>query len=185
MDEIASDLWEQQMDDASSGIKDESTAQEVLVRLAAGIPADIGWRLDQLGRSKGRANVMTQLRTNGWKRNAAWVLSGMLALFAVASGFGMAIGMEDTSLAVKVAYGVAAIISGLLIVSGHLIILSRPWLGVAMVLAGAVFVSLIFWWLFFVVPLAAVLVSWFAIVRARTTVRGRGAPPSMSAGRPA
>ena len=46
-DEIADDLWSQRDDAAESGRADRSVSGEILARLLLGIPADVGWRLEQ------------------------------------------------------------------------------------------------------------------------------------------
>jgi hypothetical protein len=46
-DEIADDLWCQRNDAAESGRGDRSVGGEILARLLLGVPADVGWRLEQ------------------------------------------------------------------------------------------------------------------------------------------
>ena len=48
-DEIAGDLWSQFEEAAVIGRSERATANEVLVRLIAGIPADISWRMTHRG----------------------------------------------------------------------------------------------------------------------------------------
>jgi hypothetical protein len=46
-DEINDDLWSQLHDAAESGRDERSISGEILARLLLGVPADIGWRLEQ------------------------------------------------------------------------------------------------------------------------------------------
>lgn len=48
-DEIAGDLWSQFEEAALIGRSERATANEILVRLVAGIPADISWRMAHRG----------------------------------------------------------------------------------------------------------------------------------------
>lgn len=48
-DEIAGDLWSQLEEAALIGRSDRATANEILVRLVAGIPADVSWRMAHRG----------------------------------------------------------------------------------------------------------------------------------------
>ena len=48
-DEIAGDLWSQFEEAAVIGRSERATANEILVRLVAGIPADISWRFAHRG----------------------------------------------------------------------------------------------------------------------------------------
>lgn len=48
-DEIAGDLWSQFEEAAVIGRSERATANEILVRLVAGIPADISWRMAHRG----------------------------------------------------------------------------------------------------------------------------------------
>jgi hypothetical protein len=54
-DEIADDLWSQKRDAAESGRGDRSVGGEILARLLLGIPADVGWRVEQRGAGVRRA----------------------------------------------------------------------------------------------------------------------------------
>lgn len=48
-DEIAGDLWSQFEESALIGRSERATANEILVRLVAGIPADVSWRMAHRG----------------------------------------------------------------------------------------------------------------------------------------
>jgi hypothetical protein len=56
-DEIADDLWCQRDDAAEAGRDDRSVGGEILARLLLGVPADVGWRLEQRGSGDKRAPV--------------------------------------------------------------------------------------------------------------------------------
>jgi hypothetical protein len=48
-DEVEADLWSHVEDSRLTGRSDRSTAAEILVRLVAGLPADVTWRLEKRG----------------------------------------------------------------------------------------------------------------------------------------
>jgi hypothetical protein len=54
-DEIADDLWCQRIEAGESGRGDGPVSGEILARLLLGIPADVGWRLEQRGSGAKRA----------------------------------------------------------------------------------------------------------------------------------
>jgi hypothetical protein len=58
-DEITDDLWCQRNDAAESGRGDRSVGGEILARLLLGVPADVGWRLEQRGSGDKRAHAGT------------------------------------------------------------------------------------------------------------------------------
>jgi hypothetical protein len=58
-DEIADDLLCQRNDAAESGRGDRSVGGEILARLLLGVPADVGWRLEQRGSGVKRAPAAT------------------------------------------------------------------------------------------------------------------------------
>jgi hypothetical protein len=58
--ELASDLWEQRADGHGSGTPPAWVGLAILLRMAAGVPADLSWRHRQLAAAQGRP-----LRTAG------------------------------------------------------------------------------------------------------------------------
>jgi hypothetical protein len=89
--EVASDLWEQRADGAASGTP-AAVALSILRRMAAGTPADLRWRHQQLAAAQGRPLQPTprhlpQLLARNW-----WlVLAALLGMFEVVVGVDMAL----------------------------------------------------------------------------------------------
>ena len=169
--EIESDLWDQQETDAADGVSRGATAMDMFARLVTGLTDDIAWRVERRGHNKRRKTMLSNISANGWKQNALWALSLILAAFCLMSGVGIAIGMEDASAAEKVAYAASAFIAGLLIIVGFVAMKARPILASALIVSGAIVASVVFWWMFFIVPVVAAIVAWFAISRARRLMR--------------
>jgi len=81
--ELASDLWEQR----ASGRRAGGPAFSMLRRMAAGAPADLRWRHEQLAAARGRP--LEPAARNGWRALARgwWLgLAGLVALFEVVLG---------------------------------------------------------------------------------------------------
>lgn len=80
--EVASDLWEQRADGTASGTPAVAVALSILRRMAAGVPADLRWRHQQLTAAQGRSaqppprHLPHLLARNWWLALAA--LLGML-----------------------------------------------------------------------------------------------------------
>lgn len=81
-DEIASDLWSQFEEAAITGRSERSTANEILVRLLAGIPADISWRFAHRGGKRAKVSLpddTTGTAGLGWAAIIAGVgMTGLL-----------------------------------------------------------------------------------------------------------
>jgi hypothetical protein len=174
--EIESDQWEQwAADDATGTVAPGATAREMLIRLLGGMPDDIAWRFEHRRNGKGNQGMIRALKENGWRRNGLWAITGALAIFCVAAGIGIAVGGEDMSVAVKALYSGGSVVAGICVVAGFMVLGTRPIVGVALVGLGALGASLVFWWLFFVVPVISVVVVAFAYSRARS-LPAPGAP---------
>lgn len=85
-DEIASDLWSQFEEAAVTGRSERETANEMLVRLVAGIPADISWRIAHRGGNPVEATLphdTTGTVGLGWTAIIAGVgITGLLLRFS-------------------------------------------------------------------------------------------------------
>jgi hypothetical protein len=186
--EMESDLWEQGEDAGANGSQPDETALQVLVRLLLGIPADLSWRLEA-GRRSGAAKGTTILGMSK-SMGAAMLQKGLLGLTVllaalyIAGGVGFTVGYVSGSLDWEVSaleavyFGAIPFTSAAMILLGLFISKRSPWLGTSLVAIGAVAMTALWFWLFFIlVPLTIVVIA-FAVFRARrlTQERDRIAP---------
>lgn len=106
---------------------------------------------------------------------AVWVLTLALAVMYVVPSVPILFGAGDfDSEAVRVTYGIVGVSAGLAMLAGLLINDRSPWLSTGLIVAGAVGMAVLWFWLFYaLVPLTLVVVG-FAIVRARRVTREQG-----------
>lgn len=87
-EEIDSDLWSQFEEARLIGRTDRSTNREILVRLLAGVPADVSWRLAHRGaepkRSNGDLNAAPGTHVPAWLAIVGGVSSGLSAALILA-----------------------------------------------------------------------------------------------------
>jgi len=145
-DEIDCDLWEHQRlaDIEREPVTD--TAAAILLRLIMGVPADMTWRLE--AGANARSGKGTQM-------NDSWIMRGVLfaALLVafVPLGFGVFYlvgGDADTwgSTFERIAASLAWIAVGLAMVAGLLLSRSRPALGLGLLAAGVIGISVMLYW---------------------------------------
>jgi hypothetical protein len=145
-DEIDCDLWEHQRlaDFERETVTD--TAAAILLRLIMGVPADMTWRLET--GANARSGKGTQM-------NDSWIMRGvLLAALLVAFvplGFGVfylfggdTTGSESTLERVGVPLAWLAV--GLAMVAGLLLSRSRPALGLGLLAAGVIGISVMLYW---------------------------------------
>jgi hypothetical protein len=90
--EVASDLWEQRADGAASGTPPTAVALSILRRMAAGVPADLRWRHQQLAAAQGRPLQPTPRQLPRLLARTWWlVLVALLGVFEVVVGADMAL----------------------------------------------------------------------------------------------
>ncbi len=175
-EEIDCDLWEHERLAELEREPGNGTAVAILLRLTMGAPADILWRLE--AGASARSGKGTQM--NDSKRMRGLFI---LALFVaiVPAGFGVAVllGNGDLDSSARVMFGTLWIVAAATMVLGLVLSGTRPGLGVGLVAGGALLISVMMFWIFFVtVPLGAGLV-YLAYRRARRTgwrLRGDNVP---------
>jgi hypothetical protein len=90
--ELASDLWEQRAHGRAVGARAAAVALSILGRMAAGIPADLRWRHQQLAAAEGRprhpeGQPLPRALAQSW-----WlVLAALLGMLEVVVGIGTAL----------------------------------------------------------------------------------------------
>ena len=177
-EEIDCDLWEHQRLADFQRDPETSTAAAILLRLIMGVPADMTWRLE--AGASARSGKGTQV-------NDSWIMRGLLALaLAIAIvplGFGVFYlvgGDADTwsSTFERVAVSLIWIAVGLAMVAGLLLSRSRPALGLGLLGAGVIGISVgLYWAAVVTVPIGLVLLA-IAYVRAGRPGWPRGARPA-------
>ena len=91
--EVASDLWEQRAD--ASGGSPSTVGLSILRRMAAGIPADLRWRQQQLRAAPGRSATAAGPRLRQLVMHNWWlVLAALLGMLEVVVGVAMALDGE-------------------------------------------------------------------------------------------
>ena len=128
--------------------------------------------------------MLAVIQQNTWQRNGLWALSLVLAAFFLVTGVVIAIGMEDSSLAGKIAYGSGVFAFGVLILVGFAVTARRPVTAAVLLAVGAVGGAAMMWWFFLIPPVVALVVIAFGIHRARgfmKAARSETAPPTGTA----
>lgn len=181
-DEIASDIWEQAHDNATSSTQ----GAEIVARAVLGVPADLSWRLEhsRLARMPGWAiasvlGLLARLETAG-----RWVARRGLPGFSTmtASVVGV-IGLlvivtaptnnSGTPVASLVWWGSLLLVGGLTIGLGGRLIDARPRLGGTLVILGSALSGLLLWPTI-LAPIAAFALAWRSALRIK---RGRKIEP--------
>jgi hypothetical protein len=167
-EEIDSDLWEHQRLADLQRAPMTGTATEVLFRLILGMPEDITWRLEAgaASTSKRRNSVNDTLIMR------VGFLVALLPLLAlVANGVGIvAGGGEWDSRTEQVLWGLAFTACPLVSIVGLWLSATMPRLGIGLVVAGVVSISLIMFWIAVItVPIGIVIIA-FAVKRSGLTI---------------
>ena len=105
-DEIADDLWCQRNDAADFGRDDRSVGGEIVARLLLGIPADVGWRLEQRGAGDKRTPEASP--ASG---------SRAVAVLAILGGIGWMVGMTLQAVYGEAAWAPYTLTSGLMMLT--------------------------------------------------------------------
>jgi hypothetical protein len=167
--EIDSDLWEQGQVAALVEEPPGETAFQLTARLLLGIPSDLTWRV-QAGLS---APSERSLRMNESLPMRGLVLAALaVAAFPLVIGILVLVGangeMDGTERAL---FGPVQIAVGAMIFAGLLLSARRPLLGTGLVAAGAITISVLWYWFVVVtIPVGVTLV-------ATAYARGRAATP--------
>lgn len=161
-EEIDSDLWDHQRLADLEREPVTGTAAHVLFRLLFGMPADLLWRIEagSSTQTSGRTSV-----NDTWFMRIGLAVSMLLLFFLVLNGVGIMLDGGG-----EVIWGLAFAVCPLVSLVGLSLCRTRPKLGVGLVVAGVVSVSLIMFWMAFVtVPVGLVIIA-FAIRRSGLSV---------------
>ena len=105
-----------------------------------------------------------------------WVVTLALAIMYLLPSIPIIFGAGDfDSDAVRVIYGVGGVSPGVAMLTGLFVGPRAAWLGAGLVVAGAIAMAFLWFWLFYALVPLTLLVTGFAIYRARRTTR-EGAP---------
>jgi hypothetical protein len=165
-DEIASDLWEQSVDQSD---RSPVAAQlEVMRRLVFGVPADLAWRQHVLATQTKGHPIMQRLGEFTGSRSWTTLLALLGAAFLVVVGSALIItGTDDGTTGGRI-YGAVAAAGGLALLAGVHGFQTRNLglpLSRALVVVGALVLGVGFWWFLFVPAVIAALVTYFGVVR--------------------
>jgi ABC-type multidrug transport system permease subunit len=165
--EIDSDLWEQQWLAARRGDPAFGTAIEVLTRILLGILADIAWRIEAgATQSERRTTVNQSILTR-----IAFIAASLGLLALVANGIGMMLGAgEFDNQREQLIWGFSFFFLPAVSLVGLWLCASKPRLGLAMVIAGAVPAALLMYWMIFITLPIAVVIILIAIKRSGINV---------------
>jgi hypothetical protein len=166
-EEIDCDLWEHQR---LAGLEREphlQTALVVLLRLIAGIPADIAWRVET--GSGARSGKETRMNDSTFVK-AAVIIGIALSALIFFAGMGNLVFLtgdwENGSGFVQRVYGLLVALSGAAVIAGLVVGRSKPKLGLSLVGGGSLGTIVLMFWIFMItIPVSAVLV-WIAYARA-------------------
>ena len=185
LNEVESDLWDQQLDDSLHGVNSDGTSREMLVRLVTGMPADLAWRFEQQHRSRRSRNMLAVIQQNTWQRNGLWGLAFLLAGFYLVTGVLLASNPEGyDSLAERLIFGGAVFLFGALILGGFAVTPRRPLLGAVLIVIGAVGGTTVMFWMTPILAPFVLAVAGFGIYRARgfmRAARSETGPPTGTA----
>ena len=166
-EEIDCDLWHQQRLADLEREPVMGTAVQVAARLLLGVPADILWRIEA-GRM---ARPEKEIRMNEtWTMRGLLVLGLAAAAFPVVIGFLVLIGANgELDATERALYGPMQIVIGLTIICGLILSLRRPGLGIGLIAAGTIAISVVWYWAAMItVPIGIGLLA-VAYARARRT----------------
>jgi len=144
-EEIDCDLWKHQRLADLQLAPATGTAVEILLRLVLGIPADVFWRLEA-GAGSTRSERGTQV-------NDTLIMRGLLGIALAVAAFPLVIGFlvmtglnGETSDTERVVFGPLQVLVGAVIIAGLVISSRRPMLGVGLVIAGTIAISVMWYW---------------------------------------
>lgn len=144
-EEIDCDLWEHQRLADLEREPATSTAAAIMLRLIMGIPADMTWRLEAGSNARsGRGTTM----------NDSWTMRGLLALALAIAAFPAVIGVlvaigangEIDGTTERLIKGAIQLTIGTAILTGLVLSARRPGLGIGLVAAGTIAISVMWYW---------------------------------------
>ena len=158
--EIESDLWEHQRLADSQGLDQTSTALEILLRFALGIPADCSWRLEtgKTARSENRSGSMqTDSRLMRTLSVAALAVVALIAIMGTSIALN---GWRNDTDVAWMLWGVIPMVASVALFIGLRLVRDQPGQGLALVVAACLVISAVWFWLFmFTVPVGIGLIA--------------------------
>jgi hypothetical protein len=160
-DEIDCDLWEHQHRADFEAESVAGTAVAILLRLLLGIPADISWRLET--GSAARTKRGNRMKESTFVKVAVVVGIALSALTFFA-GMGNLVLLtgdwdEGSGLFQRV-YGLFVTLSGAAVITGLIVGMRKPNLGLGLVAGGSVGTIVLMFWMFMItIPVSIVLVT--------------------------
>lgn len=162
-EEIDCDLWEHQRLADFQRESEMQTAVAILPRLFLGMPADVSWRLEAGSRARSGRN--TTMNESNLLRGLL-ALAVLVALFPIAVGVTVVVGASgewdnDTE---RIVFGSLWAVAGAAIIAGLLLSRTRPYLGIGLVVAGAIALSAMWYWIAVItlpIGLGLALVAYF------------------------
>ena len=166
-DEIESDLWEQLSDASRGADRRDEAAWEAFGRCVRGIPADLFWRLEQVGAGK-RSGRVTRSRNRRGTVSAATAHKGFIAIAAMMAALSLAVAVSNSLAADdnwvienmgRTPSIILMLIPAVIILAGLAAGLRSPSVGRILVFVGAAAVAVLWLWTI-VVPALALLLIW-------------------------
>ncbi len=186
--EVESDLWEDGSLWREPGLS--SLTMQRLGRWLLGIPADLSWRLEQIGSRKERPQETQHKLERTIKMPTTVAQRGMLGSVVLLAGFFIVMGpvsflfagSEDWQPTTfeRAFFGIVPIVAGSMILTGlYVIPISSPWRR-SPIGRGAIVMALLRVWLFFISIPVVIFMIWYGVSRARKVGRDR-LPPGAGA----
>jgi hypothetical protein len=171
-EEIDCDLWEHQRLADFERESATGTAAAILLRLIAGMPADVLWRLEAGSTASERGTRMNE----SILQRGLLGLAILVALFPVGLGVTAVIGVNgewdnDTE---RIVVGLLWVFVGCAMIAGLILSRSRPILGIGLVLGGAVTLSAMWYWIAVITLPIGLGLAAIAFFRARQSGWPRG-----------
>jgi hypothetical protein len=161
--EIESDLWEHGAGNGAEGVGPQTTALQVLARLILGVPADLSWRLEQRGAQRkarslpgiGSAGALVRSARARWGLGLAVLFGGFTIMFGVRI-FVRHVGEDAFAAAL---FGIGAIVAAVLMLTGFVISDQASRKGAVLLTIGAVTITILHFWMFFIyIPVALTII---------------------------
>jgi hypothetical protein len=173
--EVESDLWEHGSLWRERGLP--GLTMQRFGRWLLGIPADLSWRLEQIGSRKERPEKVERaikLPTTMVQRGIFGFII-LLAGFFIVMGPVVLIGGGGDGWVERALWGITPIVAGSMILTGLYIINQSPRLGAGLLSGGAIIMALAWFWLFFIGIPVVIFMIWYGVSRARRV--GSDRPP--------
>jgi len=164
--EIDCDLWEQRQLAELTREPHLATAIQIVVRALLGIFSDVTWRVEASSARRSRSTEM----------NDSLIIRALLLAAVAAAAFPVVIGVlvatgvnGEVSTSERLIFGPIQICIGAAIIGGLAISARRPVLGIGLVVAGALAISVMWYWVAVITAPIGVALAAVAYFRARRT----------------